>query len=297
MRGFGFEPFSRLGINGTIQQYRCLECDFRFFDDAEKVAGDGEFYNELSSRFAWYYEKDKWEFDAAVDVIRDNSNVRSILEVGCGFGHFLRRMQSLCDVKGLEFNPHALEYCASIGIDVSNEAMEEMQDESFDLVCAFEVLEHLPHPHEFISQSVRLLRRGGILIFAVPDPHGYFEECDRVLLDMPPHHVNGFSKKSFEAIAKRHDLDLVTILQEPLRYAHYKSYVSGLLPPPQPPRQLMTIERIVRRIFGYRTILDTELAKVSEKLTEAVVAASFQGSKDKMLGQTHLVVFSKSKST
>lgn len=292
-RGFGYEPFSRMGITGTICQFKCLDCDFRFFHPPAKLAGDGEFYHELSSRFPWYYEKDKWEFDTAGEIVGSLNKVGDLLEVGCGFGHFLARMQGLCSVKGLEFNPQALDYCRQAGLNVTSEAMEDIPAESFDVVCAFEVLEHLPDPAEFIRQSNRLLRRNGSLILAVPDPLGYFSEADRVLLDMPPHHINGFTKKTFAMMAEKFGLEVQTILQEPLRFAHYRSYISNFIGAEPPPRKPAFYERVLYRLFGYRTMWDAELKKLGDKITEMQRATSYQHGKESLVGQTHLVVFRK----
>lgn len=42
-------------------------------------------------------------------------------------------------------------------------------DESFDIVYAIEVLEHLANPYEFIKQAFRIVKPGGKLIVSVPN--------------------------------------------------------------------------------------------------------------------------------
>lgn len=293
LKGFGFEPFSKLGIEGVLQQFRCFECDLRFFHPAARLAGDGDFYNELSSRFAWYYEKNKWEFDIAAEILADLDSVTRVLEVGCGQGHFLVRIKNRYEVKGLEFNPQAIEDCKAIGLDVTNEDMAALPEGSFDVVSAFEVLEHLPNPRDFIQQSLRLLRPGGYLLFAVPDPEGYFTEAEKVLLDMPPHHVMGFSKKAFRNMENIFSLKLEQIHQEPLRFAHYRSYLSNFLSPPPPARKPNFGEKVLYRLFGYQNQRDVELMRLGDRIVEIQMATSYQSAKDKLIGQTHLVLFQK----
>ena len=41
---------------------------------------------------------------------------------------------------------------------------------SFDVVCAFQTLEHVPEPVAFASELARYLRPGGILVIEVPNP-------------------------------------------------------------------------------------------------------------------------------
>lgn len=292
-KGFGFEPFSRLGIAGVAHQFRCFDCDLRFFDPATELAGDGVFYNELSSRFPWYYEKNKWEFDVAAEILAGLDGIKRVLEVGCGQGHFLVRIKNRYEVKGLEFNPQAIADCKDIGLDVTSDAMATLDEGIFDVVSAFEVLEHLPAPREFIEQSLRLLRPGGYLLFAVPDPEGYFTEAEKVLLDMPPHHVMGFTKKAFKNMEALFSLKVEQIHQEPLRFAHYRSYLGNFLAPPPPPRKPSFFDRVLYRLFGYQNERDVELKRLGEKIAEVQMATSFHSAKDKLVGQTHLILLQK----
>lgn len=57
-------------------------------------------------------------------------------------------------------------------------------DGSFDVVCAFEVLEHIPDDDTVIHELARVLRPGGALFFSVPvDPNlwtGFDDACGHV---------------------------------------------------------------------------------------------------------------------
>ncbi len=288
-RGFGFDPFDRIETDDYLVQYRCIDCDLRFYHPA--IAGDGEFYKDLSTRFAWYYEKDKWEFDIAAELISQLPDVRGVLEVGCGQGHFLTRMQHLYTCEGVEFNPKAIEDCRAKGLNVSSRELQSLSS-SFDVVAAFEVLEHLTAPRDFIEQALRVVRPNGYLLLAVPDPEGYFSEADRVLLDMPPHHVLALSKKTFGQIAKNFGLEIVSIHQEPLRFPHYMSYISNFLPTETVPTgKQPLLKRLMRRFLGLD--LDIERRKLIEQLTAVQLATSYPLAKNDLTGQTHLVLFRK----
>ncbi|WP_165493134.1 class I SAM-dependent methyltransferase [Hylemonella gracilis] len=288
-QGLGFDPFDRLETGDHLFQYRCLDCDMRFYHPA--ICGDGEFYKELSTRFVWYYEKDKWEFDVAADLISQLTDVRRLLEVGCGQGHFLTRMHNLYNCQGVEFNPKAIEDCQAKGLNVSSSTLRSIET-SFDLVVAFEVLEHLSNPREFMEDALRVVKPNGYLLLAVPNPEGYFSEADRVLLDMPPHHVLSLSKKTFENIAKIFQLEIVNIQQEPLRFAHYKSYISNFILPDLPTAEKQPLlKRLMRRFLGID--LDVERRKVVEQLTAIQLATSYPIAKDGLTGQTHMVLFRK----
>lgn len=51
-------------------------------------------------------------------------------------------------------------------LDMSN--MPEIRDEAFDVVIAFDVLEHVPDYHKAIEEVRRILSRGGFAVFAIP---------------------------------------------------------------------------------------------------------------------------------
>jgi SAM-dependent methyltransferase len=285
IKGFGFDPFDPALEIDELRQYLCLCCDLRFY--APALCGDESFYENLSGRFPWYYEKDKWEFDEAVRFIGQTSGVDSILEIGCGHGHFLRRLQPRYQVRGLEFNPKAVAACQALQLDVRREDIANVTGE-FDVVAAFEVLEHVPMPGEFLAQAVRLLRTGGYLIIAVPDPDSYLAESERVLLDMPPHHVLSFSKKTLAAVANQFGLQQVAVSQEPLRFVHYRSFLSDFISAEEPATRFM---RLVKRFTGLELGRTVRLAE--RRLREAIVASSFANARDKFEGQTHLVVYRK----
>jgi SAM-dependent methyltransferase len=294
--GLGFNPFAELDAGETLFQYRCLDCDLRFYSPA--ICGDGKFYEELSGRFAWYYEKDKWEFDTAIDLLGKLDGVKDVLEVGCGQGHFLRRIDQAYNANGVELNLGAVAECQRQGLKVSGLNLAEM-DQQFDLVVAFEVLEHVDNPSEFLTQALNKLRPGGYLMIAVPDPDGYFSEADKVLLDMPPHHVLSFSKTTLGKISDVFGLTHVATHQEPLRFPHYKSYASNFISSiTAEPVQETFMQKVMRKTLGRPAralahAVDSRLDKLESRLTELALAVSYQTAKDKMLGQTHLALYKK----
>ena len=44
-------------------------------------------------------------------------------------------------------------------------------DASFDLVTAFQILEHLENPFFVMREVKRILRKGGLFVFSVPNPY------------------------------------------------------------------------------------------------------------------------------
>jgi glycosyltransferase involved in cell wall biosynthesis len=74
---------------------------YRFFYPP-RMAGDSELYEHLQ-KLPWYYGSWRWEHDLANEQITERDHV---LEVGCGFGSFLRKLLDRnVGCAGLEFKP------------------------------------------------------------------------------------------------------------------------------------------------------------------------------------------------
>ena len=104
------------------------------------------------------------------------SGGRRVLEVGCGFGFLLARLENRCETLGVDVSPHAVERCAQVSPrsrclvgDVERALPAELARGSIDLVIARYVLEHLREPAAALREIAALLRPGGFLLAAVPN--------------------------------------------------------------------------------------------------------------------------------
>jgi len=96
-----------------------------------------------------------------------------VLEIGCGKGAFAARLARRSqDYVALEPDPTS--YTIALGTagdvaDVRQSRVEDLpQSEQFDLVCAFEVLEHLANDRAALARWVERLRPGGTLLISTP---------------------------------------------------------------------------------------------------------------------------------
>lgn len=100
-------------------------------------------------------------------------NPGKLLDIGCGTGEFLDYMSSIgWTVFGVENDAEAAGTARSFGhqVVVRDPAEVDLPDTEFDLITFWHSLEHLPHLQETADRISSLMKPGGILAIAVPNP-------------------------------------------------------------------------------------------------------------------------------
>src|SRR5690606_12071322 len=129
----------------SITLHHCNNCALGFFDPA--CVGDDLFYEQLQMQ-DWYYQDDKPEYAYAATLVPEAGSGR---EVGCGKGAVRAGLPESVRYNGLGFNDEAVHKARAAGLDVRKQPVEVHIDEGrrYDVVCAFQVLEHVEHPKQF----------------------------------------------------------------------------------------------------------------------------------------------------
>lgn len=233
----------KISVATIIEQYHSLNIDVsRFFNNTSEVEihlcndthyrfyypftifGDGKFYEELQTRESGYYVKNRWEHLKAIDLITHD---KKVLEIGFGDGFFLDLLKRKnIESVGLELNAKAVEEARLRGLTVQTQLLEEFaleNENKFDFVCSFHVLEHITDPRSFILDSLKVLKPGGKLIFAVPNNNPYLYKHDILhTLNLPPHHAGLWNREAFENLPKFFPFSLDFVKIDPL--SHYKEW-------------------------------------------------------------------------
>lgn len=218
---FGFNPIADVYRHKMLEKRYCENCGLYYYN--YHFPDSDEMYDLISER-SNYYPNFREEFGMATEII-EKSKPKSLLEIGCGDGSFLQRIQHIVpNAVGSEYNPHAVKLCQEKGLDVVGTKIENLKTQ-FDIVCNFEVLEHVYDSLNFLKQSLKLLKTGGKLIIGTPDPEGVNAYIARYQLNLPPHHHHDFSKKCFDWLCKKLNLKIVHYQKSELDYRHYASYV------------------------------------------------------------------------
>ena len=167
------------------QLYQCQACgavsaNISFknsHEHIEAVYGQEDYNQKVRREIHEQYEYRKKQFGAdrykyIIDRLKLNKNNIKLLDVGCGPGYFLSYLKDCnIDSKGLEVTQYLADYCQERGLDVSSSDLSHEEDNSYDVIVLFDVLEHLSDPISTFSVIRRKLKRGGYCVAFTPNIH------------------------------------------------------------------------------------------------------------------------------
>ncbi|HEY4797854.1 MAG TPA: class I SAM-dependent methyltransferase [Bacteroidia bacterium] len=208
-----------------IYIYKCLDTGYRFYYPFH-ISGDGNFYSQLQ-KFDWYYMPWKWEHEIAKKIIRQNERV---LEIGCAKGDFIRELSETgVSCLGLELNNAAIKEGVAKGVNILNESIQDHAKNRqlfYDVVCSFQVAEHVADVRSFIQSSVDALKPGGRLIISVPNMTSFYKFFEQTNMNVPPHHMGLWDEESLKTLESFFSIKFLKYYFEPLQTYHVELYAS-----------------------------------------------------------------------
>jgi SAM-dependent methyltransferase len=168
--------------------YHCSKCDVRFQYPALTPEEEAKFYNAEFEGFMTSRSGDAggWQGTESHILANEPTKIRrmkylaphvgkeaSILEVGCSSGFMLLPFhENGHSCIGIEPSGFFSAFVKNRGIEVfsSLDQLSEISpDKKFDLIMHFFVLEHIAQPLEFLKSQIALLKKGGKIIFEIPN--------------------------------------------------------------------------------------------------------------------------------
>ena len=168
--------------------------------------------------------KEHGNIDSSIDYFKKLNIPKNakILDVGCRYGSLLHRLFELgyTNIQGIDNDKESIEIGKKMYVDVNKQINYypgdriPFEDAGFDLVLMFDVIEHIPHIQDFLTNQVyRVIKKGGRFIFQTPNK----------IINIPWEIIH---KKSFSAYKEYHcSLQTKNSLRTILDKAQFKDIV------------------------------------------------------------------------
>ena len=186
---------------------------------------------ELDDRHWWYRARREILAEIIRREVRPSVSAR-ILEIGCGTGHNLAMLSGFGHVDALELDDEARGIAEKrLGRPIMGAPLPELAgvpERHYDVVGAFDVIEHIEDDHAAVASIANRLKPGGKFVMTVPAHQWMWSAHDAV-----NHHKRRYSRHSLKLLIERSALRLDKI-----------GYFNSLLFP------LAVAERFTSKLLG-----------------------------------------------
>ncbi|MGV3528309.1 MAG: class I SAM-dependent methyltransferase [Flavisolibacter sp.] len=218
----------------------CRDCSLRFTQDVPDENSIGPYY--ASPEYISHSNTDKGMLNKVYQAVRKRTlegkaklvisntvSKGSLLDVGAGIGAFLNVMKEKgWDVTGVEPDAGARKNAKEL-FDLELETTDRfysLQENSFDAITLWHVLEHVHDLHRYVEQLKSLLKPDGRIFIAVPNYSAY--DADKyksywAAYDVP-RHLYHFSPEAVRRLVEQHGLKILG--KKPMWYDSF--YISLL---------------------------------------------------------------------
>lgn len=204
----------------SYEMLKCRDCSFVYTrlrriprEQYEEVYSGEPDYREMvevaekTASGKWGRKQLRWFKRKALRWIEAERPGGRLVDVGTGPGTFLLvAKQRGLSVKGVEPTKLAAETAQRLGVDMFNGVVEDFaatQDEKFDVVTSFEVMEHVPDVLSMLTAIRSLLKPDGIFVFSVPNLDDPYCLRQTLPVNIPPIHINFFRRQSMAAALEK----------------------------------------------------------------------------------------------
>lgn len=221
----------------TIQE--CNQCGFWFTNPRPSLKEIGRYYK--SENYISHSSTQKGFVNKIYNLVRNRTLVqkrkliesltdkRNLLDIGSGTGHFVNECTNNgWNVIGLEPDIDARKFSAN---HFNNslfplEHLSLQEQESFNVVTMWHVLEHVYNLREDLKQITSLICKEGYLVIAVPNRESFdaFHYKEFWAAYDVPRHLSHFSEKNMIQLIEQFGMKYVSTL--PMKYDSF--YVSML---------------------------------------------------------------------
>ncbi|MEE9439984.1 MAG: class I SAM-dependent methyltransferase [Saprospiraceae bacterium] len=171
---------------------------------------DKQYYKDY-----YHLERQHWWFTARIKILEDqikrlvskkNITELSILNIGIATGATTQMLEKFGKVTSLEYDKDCCEFVREkCKIDVVFGSMTELPfaSESYDIVCAFDVVEHIEDDNTAIAELKRVMKNDGDYILTVPAFMFMWSDHDVI-----NHHFRRYTRANFKHLLQSNSLKI-----------------------------------------------------------------------------------------
>jgi len=233
--------------------YYCEMCGLGILDNEETESGLKDFYSEAyRKKHTPSIKKDSSPEDLfnvyskfqseRINLIKGYLDKKSkLLEIGCSAGMFLFHVRDyVAEVFGIDYDLKSAEFASKIcecKVFTDNIEKTDLNEGTFDVICLFQILEHIKNPIEFIKKIKKYLKPNGVLYIEVPNLH------DALIFayDLPNHYDNFyfhpahlwyFTDKSLEILMEKLGFEGKVFFTQDYNILNHMSWINTDTPQP-----------------------------------------------------------------
>ena len=214
-------PKCKIGLKGLEGHYQCVKCNYMAVKKDDIIIFNPEVRHNFKSYNAKYldalyrYEQKHFWFIVRKKIILDTfkkfvQKNELIIEIGAGTGDIMRSLvkEGYHDIAVGEIHLSGLKYAQKYGIkklyqfDVTKSPFKN----HFDVVGAFDVLEHLDNDTLALQNIHQILKKNGKLIVTVPAMKWLWSDIDR-----QSGHVRRYNQAMIRKLFEQNSFEIISI--------------------------------------------------------------------------------------
>ncbi len=184
---------------------KCQDCSFVFEKKIPTSAELVEFYDNNYERTEYFSSITIKRYNELLDGFEKYRKTNNILDVGAGNGFFLEIAKVRgWNVFGTELTKKSVETCEMKGVQMREGCLHNVgfDENQFDVITSFEVIEHVNNPKSLVKEMYRILRENGKVYITTPNFNSLLRYRLKSKYDIIgyPNHLCFFTKKTLRKL-------------------------------------------------------------------------------------------------
>jgi len=192
--------------------YNCGHLQLAGAPDPDGVFSEYRYRSGVSNSFKKHFK----QYASEVDALFAGNTTKSVLEIGSNDGYLLEQFKELgWSTIGVEPSEYLIEDHAAKGVDLvtgffsTSLVQEKGWTGKFDLICANNVLAHIPDMLDVVKGISQALVPGGTLVVECGDQSGIIS--GKYLDNVYHEHIDYYSPYSFSKLLERVGMTVVNV--------------------------------------------------------------------------------------